>query len=182
TAGDRLVDLLEEGVDLAIHALPPPEASLIVRGLTPWRHVLCCAPAYLARHPAPRPLAGLAAHNCLRYAFYPFGDDWHVTGPDGRRASVRVAGNLTTNSGEVLRLAALNGQGIFLAPSFIVADDLAAKTLVPLLSDHVPVEFAINAIYPHRHHLSAKVRRFLDLVAERLAAHRRWLDPRPSPC
>jgi DNA-binding transcriptional LysR family regulator len=177
TAGDRLVDLLEEGFDLAIHALPPPESSLIVRSLTPWRHVLCCAPSYLARHPAPRRLADLAQHNCLRYAFYPFDDQWRVVGPDGKPASVRVAGNLTTNSGEVLRLAALSGQGIFLAPSFIVADDLAARTLVPLLVDHVPVEFAINAVYPHRHHLSTKVRRFLDLVAERMAAHRRWLDP-----
>jgi len=176
-AGNRSVDVVEEGFDLAIRAAPPPESSLIVRQLTPWRHVLCCARSYLARHEAPQRLEALARHNCLRYAFYPFGDTWRFTGPDGAPASIRVAGNLVTNSPEMLRLAALGGQGLLLAPSFLVADDLAAGTLLRLLEDHVPVGLTINAVYPHRHHLSTKVRRFLDLVAARLLEHRLALDP-----
>jgi DNA-binding transcriptional LysR family regulator len=177
TVGSRAVDLVEEGFDLAIAPTPPPESSLIVRKLAAWRPVLCGSPGYLAAHGAPRHPDDLAGHNCLRYTYYPFGDTWRFTGPDGAPVSVRVAGNLIANNGQLLRFAVLDGQGLMLAPSFLVADDLAAGTLIPVLEDHVPLELAINAIYPHRHHLSTKVRRFLDLVAARLAAYRQWLDP-----
>lgn len=77
----------------------------------------------------------------------------------------------------MLRYQALKGGGVFLAPSFVVGEDVSAGRLVALLGDHRPLEFAINAIYPHRHHLSTKVRSFLDLVAERFAEHRKWLAP-----
>jgi DNA-binding transcriptional LysR family regulator len=178
TTGDRLVDLVEEGYDLAIWTLQPPEASLIVRNLSPWRHVLACAPAYLEQHDAPKDPSDLARHNCLRYAHYPYGDDWRFTGPDGQPVSVRVSGNLSTTSGETLRHAALAGQGLFLAPSFIAAEDLAAGRLVRTMEGYDGVEFAISAIYPHRHNLSSKVRCFIDLLAERFVEHRKWLNPK----
>jgi len=89
--------------------------------------------------------------------------------------SARVAGNAVSNSAELLRFLALHGRGVFLAPSFVVVDELAAGSLVRLLPDYRPVEFAINAIYPHRHHLSSKVRLFIDLLAERFADHRKWM-------
>ena len=174
--GERMIDLIEEGTDLAIRTTPPPDSSLIVRRLTPWRHILCCSPGYLEMHDAPLQPADLAQHNCLRYAFYPFGDEWHFTGPDGDPAAVRVTGNLLSSSAETLRHVALDGQGLFLAPSFIAAEDLEAGRLVRILDDYESVEFAINAIYPHRHFLSAKVRSFIDLAAERFAAHREWMD------
>ena len=69
---------------IQIRAYPPPDSSLMVRRLAGWRHVLCCAPSYLERHPAPRSPADLVYHNCLRYAFYPFGDDWHFIDPAGK--------------------------------------------------------------------------------------------------
>jgi len=177
TTGESMVDLVEEGFDLAIRTLPPPESSLIVRKLAPWRNILCCAPAYLERHPAPGALDELAHHNCLRYAFYPYGDDWRFEAPDGGVASVRVSGNLVTTSADTLRQLALDARGLFLAPSFVVDEDLRAGRLVRVLETYRPVEFAINAIYPHRRFVSAKVRTFLDLLSERFAAHRRWLDP-----
>jgi DNA-binding transcriptional LysR family regulator len=181
TVGERMVDLVEEGFDLAIRPIPPPDSSLIVRRLTPGRHVLCCSPAYLERHVAPKRPEDLVRHNCLRYAFYPFGNEWRFVGPGGQPVSVRVTGNFLTDSAETLRSLALRGQGLFLAPSFIVADDLRDGGLVGILEDHRPLEFAINALYPHRHHLSAKVRSFIDLLAERFAEHRKWLDPNVSP-
>lgn len=179
TLGERMVDLVEEGIDLAIRTMLPPDSSLIARRLARWRHVLCCAPAYLEKHGPPRQLADLAAHNCLRYAFYPH-DEWRFTGPDGEAASVRVAGTLLTDSAETLRIAAASGLGVFLAPGFVIAEDLEAGRLVPLLHSYRPVEFAINAIYPHRHHLSTKVRRFIDLLAQRIVDHRRWMSPEGS--
>lgn len=176
TVGDRNAALIEDGYDLAIQATPPPDSGLIVRRLTPWRHILCCAPAYLDARPTPEELSDLAHHNCFRYAFYPFGDDWRFEGKDGHPVSVRVRGTLVTNSAETLRLMTLAGQGIMLAPTFLAASDLAAGTLIPLLPQHKAVEFAINAIYPSRHHLSTKVRSFIELLAERFAAHRRWMN------
>jgi DNA-binding transcriptional LysR family regulator len=175
TTGERMVDLVEEGIDLAIRPTPPPDSSLIVRRLTPWRAILCCAPVYLETHAAPRAPEDLAAHNCLRYAFYPYGDEWRFTGPAGEPVSVRVAGNLLTNSADALRYAALAGQGLFLAPSFVVAEEIRDLRLVPLMRDYRPVEFAINAIYPHRRHLSSKIRSFIELVAERFADQRSWM-------
>jgi DNA-binding transcriptional LysR family regulator len=176
TVGDRNADLIEDGYDLAIRATPPPDSGLIVRRLTPWRHILCCAPAYLGSRPTPEDLADLAHHNCLRYALYPFGDEWRFEGEGGRPVSVRVRGTLVTNSAETLRLMTLAGQGIMLAPTFLAAEDLGAGRLVRLLPQHRAVEFAINAIYPSRHHLSTKVRSFIELLAERFSAHRQWMS------
>jgi DNA-binding transcriptional LysR family regulator len=176
TTGERMVDLVEEGIDLAIRTTPPPDSSLIVRRLTPWRHVLCCAPEYLRKHEAPRLPADLADHNCLRYAFYPHGEEWHFTGPAGEPVAARVSGHLLTDSADALRYAALAGQGIFLAPSFVVAEEIRNGRLVRLLRGYRPIEFAINAIYPHRRHLSTKIRSFIELVAERFADQRAWVE------
>lgn len=177
TIGERMVDLIEEGFDLAIRTTPSADSSLVVRNLTPWRHILCCTPAYRDAHGTLKTPADLVGHNCLRYTFYPFGDDWRFAGPAGRETSVRVKGNLVSNSGEMLRIVALRGEGLFLAPSFIVRGDLEAGRLVSVLDGYTPVEFAINAIYPHRHHLSSKVRSFIDLLVERFAEHRSWMNP-----
>ncbi len=177
TVGERMVAMIEDGYDLAIRTIPPPDSGLIVRRLTPWRHILCCAPAYLDAHPAPTHPSDLAHHNCLRFAHYPFGEEWRFEDAAGEPAAVRVSGNLVTNSAETLRLMALAGHGIFLAPSFVIAEEVASGALVPLLPGFRPVEFAINAIYPHRHHLSTKVRSFIDLLSERFQAHRAWMSP-----
>jgi DNA-binding transcriptional LysR family regulator len=177
--GERMVDLVEEGVDLAIRTVPPPDSSLVVRRLATWRLMLCCSPAYLETHAPPTQLADLARHNCLRYSFYPF-DEWRFTDPGGAPASVAVSGNLLTTSGEMLRIAALSGRGVLLGPLFIVGDDVEAGRLVPLLPEYRPVEFPIHAIYAHRHHVSAKVRGFIDLLAARAAEYRKWLGGPPS--
>lgn len=172
TTGDTMVDLIADKQDIVIRTTPPPDSGLVVRRLTPWRHVLCCAPSYLEAYLEPRYPSDLAHHNCLRYAFYPYGEEWRFDGEGGQPVSVKIAGNVVTNSAETLRLMALLGRGIFLAPSFVIADNLASGELVRLLPDHRPVEFAINAIYQSRNHLSTKIRAFIDLLVERFAEHR----------
>lgn len=175
--GERMIDLIDEGVDLAIRTLPPPDSSLIVRRLTTWRHILCCSHGYLEKYPAPEKPSDLAQHNCLRYSHYHYGDEWHFTGPDGKEVAQRVDGNLVTNSAETLRIAALTGEGLFLAPGFVTAEDFEAGRLVSIMPDYKPVEFGIVAIYQHRQHLSAKLRSFIDLLAERIVTHRHWMHP-----
>jgi DNA-binding transcriptional LysR family regulator len=116
--------MVDEGIDLAIRLAPPPDSSLIVRRLATWRHVLCCSPAYLKKHGPVQQLSELSDHNCVRHVLYPYSDGWHFLNPEGAPVSVRISGNLLTNSGEALRLAALQGIGIALAAGFLVADDL----------------------------------------------------------
>jgi DNA-binding transcriptional LysR family regulator len=177
TIGERTVDMIDEGFDIAIRLTPPPDSSLIVRSLATWRHVLCCSPDYLEKHGPPKQLSELADHNCVRHALYPYGEEWRFADRKGAPASVRVSGNLISNSGETLRTAALQGVGISLAPGFLIADDLESGRLVRLLSEYRPVELAMNAVYPHRHHLSAKVRSFIDLLAHHSAEQQKLINP-----
>ncbi|HET7124594.1 MAG TPA: LysR family transcriptional regulator [Bradyrhizobium sp.] len=177
TMGERAIDLIDEGYDVAIRLTPPPDSSLIVRSLATWRHVLCCSPGYIDKHGRPQQLSELANHNCVRHVLYPYGDEWRFADRKDKPASVRVSGNLISNSGDMLRTAALQGGGIFLAPGFLVADDLESGRLVRLLPEYRPVEFAMNAVYPHRHHLSAKVRTFIDLLVHHSAEHQKLINP-----
>src|SRR6476646_3676473 len=107
--GERTIDMIDEGFDIAIRMTPPPDSSLIVRSLATWRHVLCCSHDYLEAHPKPQQLSDLTQHNCIRHVLYPYQDEWHFTDRKGTPAAVRIAGNLITNSGETLRVAALRG-------------------------------------------------------------------------
>jgi len=175
--GERTIDLIDEGFDVAIRLTPPPDSSLIVRSLATWRHVLCCSPAYLEKHGPLRQLSELANYNCVRHVLYPYGDEWRFVDRKGTPASVRISGNLVSNSGDMLRAAALQGVGILLGPGFLVADDLDSGRLVRLLSEYRPVELSMNAVYPHRHHLSAKVRTFIDLLAHHSAEHQKLINP-----
>ncbi len=175
--GERAIDLIDEGFDVAIRLTPPPDSSLIVRSLATWRHVLCCSPAYLEKHGPLRQLSELADHNCVRHVLYPYGDEWRFVDRKGTPASVRISGNLVSNSGDMLRTAALQGVGILLGPGFLVADDLDSGRLVRLISEYRPVELSMNAVYPHRHHLSAKVRSFIDLLAHHSAEHQKLINP-----
>ena len=174
--GDQMIDLLEEEFDLAIRPYIPPDSSLIVRRLADWRHVLCCSPSYLETHPEPASPADLQAHNCLRYAHYPFGNEWRFTEPDGEPISVRVAGNLVTSDTDLLRITVVAGLGVTLIGPFSLFEELRAGSLVPLLRNYPTPSFSIAAVYPHRRHLAAKVRVFVDAVAK-LFAGRDWLDP-----
>jgi DNA-binding transcriptional LysR family regulator len=177
TMGERAVDMIDEAYDIALRLTPLPDSSLIVRSLATWRHVLCCSHDYLEAHPRPRQLSDLTQHNCIRHVLYPYQDEWHFTYRKGAPAAVRIAGNLITNSGETLRVAALRGAGISLAAGFLVHDDLEAGRLVRLLPEYRPLEFAMNAVYPHRHHLSAKVRLFIDLLVHHSAEQQKLINP-----
>src|ERR1700755_898712 len=143
---------------------------------------MCCAartaPATSTASPgSPGQLADFAERNCIRHVNYPYGDEWRFVDRKGAPASVRISGNLVSNSGETLLRAALAGVGVWLAAGFIVRDDLESGELVRLLPEYRPIEFSMNAIYPHRHHLSAKVRTFIDLLARHSAEQQKLINP-----
>ncbi len=108
---------------------------------------------------------------------YQYNDEWHFVDRKGVPAAVRVAGNLVSNSGDMLRRAALQGVGIWLAAGFLVHDDLESGRLIRLLPEYRPVEFAMSAVYPHRHHLSAKVRTFIDLLVQHSSEQQKLINP-----
>ena len=169
--------MIDEGFDVAVRLVPPPDSSLIVRSLATWRHVLCCSHDYLEQHGRVQQLAELSEHDCIRHANYPYQDEWRFVDRKGQPASVKVSGRLVTNSGEALRMAALQGMGISLAAGFMVHDDLAAGRLVRLLPEYRPIELSMNAVYPHRHHLSAKVRTFIDMLAHHSSEQQKRINP-----
>jgi DNA-binding transcriptional LysR family regulator len=195
-ATSRMLDLVEEGYDLAIWYSAIPDPGLIVRRIADYHMVACASPEYLARHGRPEHPSELINHNCVTFYDSPalgrVGRDWQFTGPDGD-FSLQVSGNLETNSAIAFRAAALLGQGIIMTPAPLVFDDLKSGALVPILSKFLPKRFSIDAFYPHREHLPAKVRTFIDLLVENLRQmdwdiERSSLtqtvssnDPRPAP-
>ena len=179
TMSDRMIDLVEEGFDLAVRNMSVPDSSLVVRRVATYRFVVCGAPGYLAARGIPGQPADLSQHNCLVYSHSAWGNEWRFAGPDGEQ-SVAVEGNLQANSDNALRLAAVHGQGLALAPSFLLIEEIKSGRLVPVLTEFLQTEHAINAIYPHRHHLSAKVRSFIDLLVKHFHEDPGWADPRRS--
>jgi DNA-binding transcriptional LysR family regulator len=162
---DRIVDLVEEGFDLAVRVGQVGSDRLVARRLGSTQMLLCVAPAYLERHPVPRVAADLASHNALTYAYSPIGRVWRFTSPAGDAEEVRLSGNLHANSGDALRAAAVAGLGILYEPDFMLERDLQAGRLVRVLPDYRGVVGDIWAVYPSRRNLSLKVRLFVDHIA-----------------
>jgi DNA-binding transcriptional LysR family regulator len=175
--GDAMIDLVQERFDLAIMPVSPPDSTLVRRTLAKWHPLLCCAPAYLEKHPEPRGPADLVGHNCLLYAYTPFRDRWPFLDTRGNTLMARVPATLVTTSITVLRAVAVAGLGLWLSAPFIVSDLLASKELVPLLRDYRLPEMEIVALYPHRRHLTAKVRAFLDMLVDQFSNAQRRLAP-----
>jgi DNA-binding transcriptional LysR family regulator len=175
--GPTMIDLVQEAFDLGITPFPPPDATLVRRRLGTLSLMVCGAPAYLEKHPAPQCPADLAAHNCLRYPHAPSPDEWHFVDNRGNPVVARISGSLITSSSETTHAAAVAGIGLILTSPFVVADLIASGALVPLLPDYRAQKLEINAFYPHRRHLSCKVRVFIDMLVDRFAEQQRWLRP-----
>ena len=171
---DRVVDLVEEGLDLAIRIGAPGADNLVARKLGETRLVPCASPQYLAKHGAPKTPEDLAKHNCFTYEYVSPRHVWRFRDRSGAERAVRVAGQLHSNNGDILAEVAAQGAGIVFEPAFIVGPDVRAGRLVPLLQDFVPPPVPIYALYPSRKHLSAKVRRFVEFLIERFASAQDW--------
>lgn len=171
---DRVVDLVEDGYDMAVRVGVLADSSLIARRLAPNRRVLCAAPSYLEQHGTPQSPEALAAHSCLLYSYQASGDTWRLYGPEGER-SVRVSGRLRLNNGDAIRCAAVAGLGIAYLPTFMVGPDLQAGRLVAVLSEWMDGDQgAVHAVYSSGRHLSPKVRVFIDYLVECFGVEPPW--------
>jgi DNA-binding transcriptional LysR family regulator len=171
---DRVVDLVEEGFDLAIRVGAPGADNLVARKLGETRLVPCASPAYLARHAAPKTPEDLANHNCFTYEYVAPRNLWRFHDRSGAEHAVRVGGTLHSNNGDLLAEVAARGAGIVFEPAFIVGPEVRAGRLVPLLQEYIAPPVPIYAVYPSRKHLSAKVRRFVEFLIERFAQAQDW--------
>ena len=170
---DRIVDLLEEGYDLAVRIGSLRDSSLIARRLADNHMVLCAAPSYWRRRGKPGEPRELTRHACLTYAYQRTPSEWPFVGPGGR-FSVRVDGPLLSNNGDLSLAAALAGLGVAVLPCFLCGSHLAEGRLEAALQDWLPSAGGIHAVYPHGRHLSAKVRAFIDFLVERLGPQPTW--------
>jgi DNA-binding transcriptional LysR family regulator len=179
TLTDRVVDLIDEGYDLAVRIGTLRDSSLIARRLADTRLLVCAAPAYWDRRGRPDAPQALSTHSCLTYAYQHNPNEWPFVGPDGR-ITVRVAGPMHANNGDLTIAAARAGLGVTVAPSFLCGPDLAAGRLEAVLTDWTPPPYGIHAVYPHARHLSAKVRAFVDFLVERWSPRPPWEAAEPG--
>lgn len=168
---DRVVDIVEEGFDLALRIGRLEESSLMARRLASVRMVVCASPDYLERHGTPMHPEALEDHTCLHYAYgRGLPPLWRRFDPD---RFPEGGGRLRVNNGEALMAAAMAGLGLVALPTFLAARPLQAGHLVTVLEAHPLPEIGIFAVYPQQRHLSPKVRQLIDFLA------RHFGDPPP---
>jgi DNA-binding transcriptional LysR family regulator len=172
TLSDRVVDLVDEGYDLAVRIARLPASSLVSRKLTSTRMVLCASPEYLRRHGTPAHPAELAVHTVMAYSLLSLGENWAFDGPQGP-VTVKITPRMRTNSGDTCRTAALAHAGIVLQPTFLVGAELLSGALVEVLPQFRSIELDVYAVYPSRKHLTPKVRMLIDFLVESFRL-RRW--------
>lgn len=165
TLSDRLVDLVDEGYDLAVRITRLDASTLVSRYLASTRMILCASPEYLRRHGAPAHPSEIAKHPVIAYTLLAMGEQWQFEGPAGP-VSVKVVPRMRTNSGDTCCAAAVQHLGIVLQPSFLVAAHLASGALVEVLPQYRSIELGVYAVYPSRKHLTPKVRALVDFLVE----------------
>ncbi len=171
---DRYVDIVEEGLDVAIRIGDLPDSSLVARKLADLDMVMCASPAYLQQQGTPVHPDGLIEHTCLIDSNLRSRDRWPVL-IDNQVHYIKVAGKLVVNSAAAMRVMALDGHGVGLFPGFVVGEDIATGRLVPVLSEYCYTRMGVYALYSHRRHLSAKVRLLIDHLTAHFATQSGWL-------
>jgi len=162
---DHQIDLVKEGVDMAIRVGVLADSSLIARKIGNSPRVTVASPDYLATNGEPQTLQDLKQHDCIVYTLLSTKNTWHFTGPRGKE-SIRVRGRFSTNNPDAIREATLAGTGIAVTPTWLIGNCVEQGKLKVLLNDYAPTPFEIHAVYPERRFVPAKVRCFIDYLRE----------------
>lgn len=162
----RFVDLIEEGIDVALRVGELEDSSLMARLLMPCSFHACASPDYLKKHGTPLHPDDLRTHNCLIYSQAPNADHWVFKDEQGKSLKVKVEGNLRSDTGNLLMEAALNNSGIFIGPTYMVSSALKEGRLKTVLDDYTPATPGLYAVYPYSKLVSTKVRAFVDYLVE----------------
>lgn len=168
---DEFTDIVADGFDLAIRIGELSDSSLVARKLASVRRILCAAPAYIAHHGTPTTVKELENHVCIRQHNH---DSWKLESAQGS-LTYRPQGRLITNSSEVVREAVISGAGIALRSTWDIGTDLQSGKLVQILPEwEGSRNLFVSALYPSRQFLPAKVRLFIDYLAELYGPNPYW--------
>jgi len=159
-ATDRILDIVREGIDVAIRIAEVDDSSLVAKKLAPCRRTFCASPAYLKEHGTPKTLSDLTSHKVLAENNVA----WRLQGPDGI-VSLKVSSEIKTNSSEIIHEALLSGCGIGFLSTSEIRDDLLARKLVPILPQYREAPgVAVYAVYPDKHFVPARLRVLLEFL------------------
>jgi DNA-binding transcriptional LysR family regulator len=176
TLNDRYIDLVEEGIDVAVRFGRLNDSSLVARRLAGSPVAVVASPSYLERRGVPQHPNELTQHHCLHYTYLSTGNEWVFPAPGGE-IRVRIAGRFRTNNGYALRDAMLSGHGLAVMPLVFIQEELTRGAAVPVLQDFTAPPLPVNAVYPSGRFVSAKVRAFVDYLQERLPRIPGMLSP-----
>jgi len=171
---DRVVDIVEEGYDMAVRISRAGSASHVARKLATSRNVLCAAPEYLQQRGMPRTPAELLQHDGIGYSYAVNADEWAILDAAGQVHTIKMPCVMHTNNGDTARAAALGGLGIIWQPTFLIGDDLRSGRLQRVLPEYHLPDMDVLAVYPSRRHLSAKVRVMIDFLVRELEGTPPW--------
>jgi DNA-binding transcriptional LysR family regulator len=171
---DRVVDIVDEGYDLAIRISRAGSTNQAARKLATSRNILCAAPAYLAGSGVLSAPADLIEHRCIGYSYAATGDEWQLIDSEDKVHPVKVNCHMHSNNGDTARAAALAGQGVIWQPTFLVGHDLRAGTLVQVLPEYRLPDIDVLALYPSRRHLNAKIRAMIDFLVDAFGGVPPW--------
>ena len=170
---DRHVDLVEQGVDLAIRITDLKDSSLQARRICPVRLLLCASPKYLENNGVPQTPDDLKKHRVLQYDIGQ-GSELRLSDKQGREQLLHINPRMMANNGDFLRDMAVAGHGIILTPSFIAWQAVASGDLVMVLQDYCPPRRNAYAVYPQNRYLSRRARAFIDFLADRFGENPYW--------
>ena len=172
---DRRIDLIDEGVDLAIRIGDLADSSLVARRLTTIRHAVCASPNYFERYGVPAVPADLREHRGLRYTNRPQ-NRWAWRTPNGSKGTVKMPSTMQANNGDFLLQAAAAGGGIIISPTFIVYEAIRDRQLQAVLTDYEWSPLNAYAVYPENRHLPQRVKAFVDFLADHFGDPPYWDD------
>lgn len=168
---DRMIDMLEEGIDVVIRIGGVDDSSLVAKSIATLPLVLCASPAYLDEFGRPTTASEVVHHNCIIDSNFRIGKHWPMVSPEGQTSSIEVSSRVAANSPRAVKEIAIANGGIGMIPRFIVEGELRQGTLEEVLPGYTTLEFGLFAIYPHRRYLSKKVRSFIDFLVTEFSIH-----------
>lgn len=167
---DRYVDLVDEGIDVALRVSTMTDSSLIARKISDIKHLICGAPSLIAQHGKPKSAEDMRGVPCVIDTNIPGHNNWRFI-EGGKAISVHVSGPVRVNSPVASMQAALAGLGFAVVPAYLADPLIAAGKLVPVLEQQMTEGPSLQAVYPHRRHLAGKVRALIDHLVDWFAAN-----------
>jgi DNA-binding transcriptional LysR family regulator len=166
---DKVIDMLEEGIDLVVRIGGVDDSNLIARKITSFPLIMCASPAYLEKHGYPTNAQELEQHTTIIDSNFRIGFNWPLISKSGEPSVAHVKSHISANSPRAVKEVVLASGGIGLIPEFVIEEQLRSGELLRVMDNHKTLEFGMFAIYPHRKFVPRKVRTMVDFLIEKFS-------------